>query len=371
MWQVVNESTAGPSGYALATDPLSAIRLWIVVTVRQSCLLMISFITLLHVRMAHPVSFGGTQWMLWAPTILLTFTSAAVAGVLAGSGVESLFYGLIAYSSSTALFAAVAFALLIRTLFTIKRNLTAFEEAREPWPPVREIQRKARPSFATEDIDALKDGASWITSETGSQRQSFSAWSVTTHQTATTTHSRPQSANHPSVAPKSTLWFGSNTPGDVQVPPVPPLPSPYGPPALTPDGSPDLDPFRREVPTNYRSLKARLGSQHSWLSSDGSQTASTVWSFPVTQETGSVLELKLHDETRVNTPSGLSSAQVLGGYGFSPGNTEAEKGTGSLLSNSESIAEISAFPVLAWLVTILLPLVSNFFFFFRFRHNSL
>lgn len=362
MWQVVNESTTGPSGYALASDPASAIRLWIVVTVRQLCLLMISFITLLHVRMAHPVSFGGTQWMLWAPTVLLTFTSAAVAGVLAGSGVESLFYGLIAYSSSTTLLAIIAFALLIRTLFVIKRNLTAFEESRDPWPPVREIQRKARPSFATEDIDALKDGASWITSDTGSRRQSFSAWSVTTHQTATTTHSRPQSANHPSLPFKSTVLFGSNTPGDAQVPPVPPLPSPYGPPALTPDGSPDPDPFRREVPTNYKSLKARLGSQNSWLSSDGSHTASTVWSFPTTRETGSVPDLKLYDRTRANTPSGLSNAQVLGGYGFSPGNTEAEKGTASLFSNHSSIAEISAFPVLSWLVTILLPLVSTFFF---------
>lgn len=369
MWQVVNESTYGPSGYALATDPASAIRLWVIVTVRQSCLLMISFITLLHVRMAHPVSFGGTQWMLWAPTILLTITSSAVAGILAGSGVGSLFYGLTAYSSAIALFTTIAFSLLIRTLFAIKKNLTAFDESSEPWPPVREIEDKARPSFGTEDIDALKDGASWITSERGSHRQSISTWSFSTHHTATTP-GRPQSTYHPSVPARSSYWFGPNTPGDIQIPPVPPLPSPYGPPALAPDGSPDPDPFRREMPTSHKSMRARLGSHNSWLStSDGSHTELTAWSFPTAlHETGvldsdfqaakgSIRDSQLQGPTRVNTPT-LSSAQVLGGYGFAPGNTEAEKGMSSLLSEDGSLFEISAIPILSWLVTILLPLVS-------------
>ena len=368
MWQVVDESSSGPSGYALATDPASAIRLWIVVTVRQSCLLMVAFITLLHVRMAHPVSFGGTQWMVWAPTVLLTCTSTAVAGILAGSGVESLFYGLTAYSSSIAVFTAVAFVLLIRTLFAIKRNLTAFDESTEPWPPVREVEG-TRPSFGTEDIDAIKDGASWITSEPGSRRQSISTWSFSTHQTATTTHGRPQSTNNPSIPAKSALWFGPNTPGDIQVPPVPPLPPSYGPPALTPDGLPDLDPFRREVPKKHPNMKARLGSQCSWLtSSDGSHTALTTWSFPPTHhETGikntdsargSMRDLQLHRESQSPTPTDFSSAQVLGGYGFAPGNTEAEKGMSSLLSNDGFIVGISLIPVLSWLVAILLPLVS-------------
>jgi hypothetical protein len=369
MWQVVNESSSGPSGYALATDPVSAIRLWIAVTVRQSCLLMVVFITLLHVRMAHPVSFGGTQWMVWAPTILLTCTSTAVAGILAGSGVESLFYGLTAYLSSTAVFTAIAIAFLVRTLFAIKKNLIAFDESTEPWPPVREVEDKARPSFGTEDIDAIKDGASWITSEPGSRRQSISTWSFSTHQTATTTHGRPQSTNHPSALAKSASWFGSNTPGDVQVPPVPPLPSPYGPPALTPDGLPDLDPFRREVPKNYKDMKARLGSQSSWLtSSDGSHTTFTTWSFPANRENGvqnadvrtavdSLPDLKLHGGFHPPSPTSLSSAQVLGGYGFAPGNTDAENGISSLLSN-EAMVGISISSFFSWLVTILLPLVS-------------
>lgn len=370
MWQVVNESS-GPSGFAVATDPASAIRLWIVVTVRQTCLLMVAFITLLHVRMAHPVSFGGTQWMLWAPTVLLICTSTAVTGILAGSGVETLFYGLTAYSSSVALFTAIAFACLIRTLFAIKRNLTAFDGSTESWPPVREIEGKARPSFGTEDIDAIKDGASWITSEPGSRRQSISAWSFSSHQTASTTNGRPQSTNHPSAQGK---WFGPNIPGDIHIPPVPPLPSPYGPP-LTPDGLPDPDPFRRDVPDNHKHMKLRLGSQSSWLtSSDGSHTTLTSWSFPANRrETGvpnasmpdlhsakgSVKDLNVHSVQRPNTP-GFSSAQVLGGYGFAQGNTEAEKGMSSMYSDDGSMEGISVIPVLSWLVTIFLPLVSPF-----------
>jgi len=307
--------------------------------------------------------------MVWAPTILLTCTATAVAGILAGSGVESLFYGLTAYSSSIAAFTAIAIAFLVRTLFAIKRNLTAFDESTEPWPPVREIEDKARPSFGTEDIDAIKDGASWITSEPGSRRQSISTWSFSTHQTATTTHGRPQSTNHPSVPTKSAFWFGPNTPGDVQVPPVPPLPSPYGPPTLTPDGLPDLDPFRREVPHNYKSMKARLGSQSSWLSSsDGSRTSFTTWSFPA-RENGiqsadvhtamdSMRDLKLHGGSHPPSPTSLSSAQVLGGYGFAPGNIDAENGISSLLSNEGSMVGVSIPSLFSWLVTILLPLVS-------------
>ena len=379
MWQVVTESTSGPSGLAVATDPAGAIRLWIVVTIRQTCLLMVSLITLLHVRMAHPVSFGATQWILWAPTLLLTFTSTAVAGVLSGIGMDTLFYGLTAYSSSIAAFTAIVFAFLIRTLFAIKKNLTALSEPMDPWPSVRQMEDGPRPSFATEDIDAIKDGASWLTSEPGSRRQSISTWSFSTHHTATT-NGRPQTANHSSLSAKSSFWFAPTTSADIQVPPVPPLPSPYGPPpTLTPDGLPDPDPFRREVPHSNKHLKARMGSQSSWLtSSDGSHTTLTAWSFPTTkdgpnianpstsiadfhtaQESVHELQATLHGESRPVTPAGLSSAQVLGGYGYAPGNTEAEKGMSSLSSNEDALVGISWLPAFTWSAFIWLPLVSS------------
>lgn len=36
--------------------------------------------TLLHVRLARPVDFGKTHWLIWAPGLLLIITSTAVAG---------------------------------------------------------------------------------------------------------------------------------------------------------------------------------------------------------------------------------------------------------------------------------------------------
>lgn len=376
MWQVVDDATSADplAGLSLATNPAAAIRLWIIMTIRQTCLLMVAFLALLHVRMAHPVSFGGTQWMLWAPTTLLLLTSTAVAGILSGSGLDTLFYGITVYSFFIAVFTTIALVFLVRTLFSIKKNLTAFNEPTDSWPSVRQIEDKPRPSFATEDIDAIKDGASWITSEPGSRRQSISGWSFSTHHTAATANGRPQTATYPSVPAKSSFWFGSTTPGDIQVPPVPPLPSPYGTGsgALTPEGLPDPDPFRRDVPNPKNQLKGRLGSQSSWLtSSDGSHTTLTAWSFPTAsvpnasiadfqsaKDSVRNLQITLHGDSRPVTPA-LSSAQVLGGYGYAPGNTEAEKGMSSLATVDSTLTELSLRPVFAWSVTIWLPLVSR------------
>jgi len=378
MWQVVDDATSADplTGLTLATNPAAAIRLWIIMTIRQTCLLMVAFLALLHIRMAHPVSFGGTQWMLWAPTALLVLTSTAVAGILSGSGLDTLFYGLTAYLSSIAVFTTIALACLVKTLFSIKKNLIALNEPTDTWSSVHQIEDRPRPSLATEDIDAIKDGASWITSEPASRRQSISAWSFSTHHTAATTNGRPQSAHHPSVPAKSSFWFGSATAGDIQVPPVPPLPSPYGFGTLTPEDLPDPDPFRREAPSRNKQLKARLGSQCSWLtSSDGSHDGSlAAWSFPATlgasapnasihdfhSAKGSVqdLQITLHGDSRPATPT-LSSAQVLGGYGYAPGNTEAEKGMSSSASVDSTLVEISLRPAFAWSVTIWLPLVSR------------
>ncbi|KAF9535135.1 hypothetical protein CPB83DRAFT_831204 [Crepidotus variabilis] len=381
IWQGVTEYALGSSTVGLATDPGAAVRLWIVVTIRQTCLLMVAFLTLLHVRMANSVSFGSKHWMLLTPTALLVITSTTIAGILSGTGMDTLFYGLTAYSSTIAILSTIAFACLIRTLFTIKKNLTSINEPTDAWPPVREVEDRPRPSFGTEDMDAIRDGASWLTSEPGSRRQSISGWSFSTHHTTHTTtsshHGRPQTAQHPSVPSKSSFWFASNTAGDIQVPPVPPLPSPYGP-ALTPEGLPDPDPFRREVPKQNHGMKTRMGSQSSWLtSSDGSHTTLTAWSFPGSQHHGSAvppssatefqtafsksathqdIQTTLNGGSRPVTPA-LSSAQVLGGYGYAPGSgPEAEKGMTSLGSLDGNTIEISMLPAIGWSVMIWLPM---------------
>jgi len=307
--------------------------------------------------------------MIWAPTLLLVVTSTALAGVISGAGVKSLFTGLAAYSSVVAILSTIAFGCLIGTLIAIKRNLAALNEDTEPWPPVRMIQEKSRPSFGTEEIDAIRDGASWITSNASSRHNSISAWSFSTHHTtmASSHHGhasgRPQTGSHPSIPAKSSFWFGSSAPPDDDIPPVPPLPSPYGPLSPTSETLSDPDPFRRDIPSplpNYP--RGRLGSQNSWLTStNGSHTTLTAWSYPTAYHEGTPSTPSTPDlHSTINRPvtPALANAQVLGGYGYAPGSLEAEKGLAALATPSGTHIDISISRLLTWLVTIWVPLVS-------------
>ena len=120
---------------------------------------------LVFVRLGKPVSFGKVHWIIWGPTAIAAFASALLAGIMAGIGVNSLFIGTVSLTTALAVFSTAVFSCLIGTLVVIRRNLAAAAEPKEPWPPLQEKQ--PRPSFATEDIDALKDGSSWITSTAG------------------------------------------------------------------------------------------------------------------------------------------------------------------------------------------------------------
>ena len=340
-------------------------------TIRQTCLLVITFITLLHIRMARSVSFGAKHWMLWTPIFVLVFTSTTIAGILSGTGVGTLFYGLMSYSTTIAVSTTMAFSCLIRTLFIIKKNLSTVNSSSE-WPPVRQMEEKTRPSFATEDIDAIRDGASWITSNASSRPNSISAWSFSTHHTvATSHHGRPQNGMHPSVPAKSSFWFGATEPNDLQVPPVPPLPSSYGPISPTAASLADEDPFRRDLPALPTHPRTRLGSQSSWLtSSNGSHTTITSWSYPTTHHDDAIPNVSTPDlqtvlgtaVTRPTTPA-LADAQVLGGYGFAPGSLEAEQGLAGLAAPPGTIINISLYDALGWSIMIWLPLVSLCFIF--------
>ena len=300
------------------------------------------------------------------PIFVLVFTSTTIAGLLSGTGVDTLFYGLMSYSTTIAVASMMAFGFLVRTLFVIKKNLSAVNPSNE-WPPVTQMEEKARPSFATEDIDAIRDGASWITSNAGSRPNSISAWSFSTHHTiATSHHGRPQNGMHPSVPAKSSFWFGSTDPNEFQVPPVPPLPSPFGPTSPTSASLADEDPFRRDLPPLPNHPRTRLGSQSSWLtSSNGSHTTITAWSYPTTHyedTTPSVSTPDLHTalttaDTRTNIPA-LANAQVLGGYGYAPSSLEAENGLAALAAPPGTVINISLYNTLGWSIMILLPLVS-------------
>ncbi|KAF9450669.1 hypothetical protein P691DRAFT_700859 [Macrolepiota fuliginosa MF-IS2] len=364
IWQAVGEATGGISGFASATDPASSIRLWTILTIRQTFLLVVAAITLLHVRLGRPVSFGGKHWILWAPSLILIVASTALSGVISGAGISSLFYGLVAYNSTIAMTTIVAFSCLIGTLVVIKRNLNAINEERNPWPPVREAEGRPRPSFATEDIDALREGGSWVSSNssTSSRHNSISAWSFSTHHTVNASshgHGRPQTGSHHSVPVKSSYWFGA--PSREDIPPVPPLPSPYGQISPGADSLADPDPFRRDTPSPLpHHPLVRLGSRSSWLTSaNGSQTTVSAWSFPATQREPSVRSPSVRDVhtpstlvSRPNTPA-LASAQVLGGYGYAP--DEVEKGVLSLAAASDTTLEVSLTHNLGWFSLILVP----------------
>ncbi|KZT24588.1 hypothetical protein NEOLEDRAFT_1116320 [Neolentinus lepideus HHB14362 ss-1] len=380
VWQAVSENLGGASDFTTAHDPSAAVRLWFSMTLRQACLLTISAITLLHVRMGRPVSFGAKHWVVWAPTMLLVVTSTAIAGVLASTGLSTFFLGLTAYSATIATVSSVALGCLVGTLIIIRRNLTDLHEAQaDPWPPVREVEEKPRPSFATEDVDALRDGSSWITSDAGSHRASISTWSFSTrHSTKPSITSirtpHPLTGSYPSIPPKSSFWFKPATPYDGQdshVPPVPPLPSPYRSAATGhPLADSDPDPFRRHDPLHLgRDPRSRMGSQTSWLTeSSGSKATLSAWSFPTatrenvrTPDTVTAFmdsPADVHPFTATSRPAtpALANAKVLGGYGYSPEAALAEKGVAALVGVPSDDIDISVYRAVGWMILIWVPL---------------
>jgi len=383
-WQVIAESLGGPTNYAAGLDPLAAIRLWFASTIRATCVFVIIATSLFRVRLARPVDFGKSHWLIWGPVLLLIVSSTTVAGkslclfffvsmsltpcvgVLAGVNLPSFFIGIIAYSSTLTILGIAVLAGLVGTLATIRRNLTSTAECDDSWPPMRQVDGKPN-SFAQEDVDALKDGSSWITSDAGScHGGSVSAFSFSTH----TPKSSNSSSHHGSVIPNPSFWFNSETPGRIPSdPPIPPLPASYRPNSPTSASvCDDPDPFRRTVGNDPR---VRNGSQASWLTEPSvAPSTVTAWSFTVTgppshpntpsmspQSTADLRTefLRTAVPSRTQTPA-TSSAQVLGGYGLSDVSlTERQAG---LAAVPEGDLDINVPRVMTWFISVLLPCVS-------------
>lgn len=394
LWQVVSETMGGVSSFGVANDPLAAVRLWLANTLRITCFSVIIGITLLHVRLGRPVAFGFSHYLIWGPVLILVVTSTAVAGmfrssplelllrrcvgVIAGTELSPLFVGIAAYSGVLAALSTVTFAGLVATLLIIRKNLTAVNDSDDSWPPMRQVEDKPRPSFATEDVEGLKDGSSWITSNASSRAESVSAFSFSTHHTHanhSVKHSNGSLRNilSGSVPPKSSYWFNPSASflgRNAGVPPVPPLPMPYRPSSPTSSGlCDDPDPFRANVGNDPR---VRLGSQSSWLTEPSfAQTTLTAWSFPQSRPTTpasvSPSAVDLNDEllpstvfSRSLTPA-ISSAQVLGGYGYSAETAHTEKGHVGLSAVPEGDLDVPVLRVVSWLIHLLVPFVSVFF----------
>ncbi|KAI0030891.1 hypothetical protein K488DRAFT_53236 [Vararia minispora EC-137] len=363
IWEALMQYYGSPAGYATASDVGSSVRIWLALSLRQTCLLVVSCLTLLHVRLGRPVAFGGRHWMLWAPMLVLVAFSTAIAGVVSGVHVKTFFFGTIGYTVFLALGSTFAFAGLFGTLVVIKRNLQTIDDT-DSWPPARD-ETKIRRSFAPEDVEALRDGSSWITSRADSDRESISAFSFSTHNTHV---QHPAAASHPSIPAKSSYWFNpstSNLNGNAHdlVPPVPPLPSPYRARVC---GDDHPDPFRRSESPHEHVARVRNGSQASWLTStSGTRPTMTAWSFPTSRPSSPVLDAAVAStqdlnshllrSSRPNTPA-LSSARVLGGYGYVPPSpSDHEKGLSKLATESSNEIDVSVFRILTWLAGIWVP----------------
>ncbi|KIM25144.1 hypothetical protein M408DRAFT_26361 [Serendipita vermifera MAFF 305830] len=249
----------------------SAARLWLALTTRQTCLLIILAITLLHVRLGRPTYFGIRHIYLWLSTIGMVGIGAIAAAALSIFGLFSLFGGIAVYLSVITLLATILLSFLATTLVRIKHNLEKDKIAQEidswPNPP----PRKRRTSFTTDEVQAIKDRASWVTSIEGSTRRSLSPWSFATSHASqrkskhTSRHSMP--ASFYSLTTGS-LQSEINAAKQERIPPVPPLPSPY----------------KRPSPLQLSNSTPADGTPTSWLTSlSGTVKTMSPFSFPSTR----------------------------------------------------------------------------------------
>lgn len=244
-------------------SPFSAALLWIALTARQSCLVVILFISLLHIRLRRPISYGRTQAFLWAPSVALSAAGTGTAASLAAFELTSLFGGIASYISIVATLQTLMLISILRSTFRIIRRA---ERESDSFSWLEATRRKRRQSFDTGDIQFLKDRSSWVTSVEGSLRRSLSAWSFTTSQTNNT-----RGRHTPYYSLPSTLRSTTDSNGrDVIpiIPPVPPLPSAY----------------QRSIPLDVPRNTSPTGSTNSWLTSySGSRETMSSFSFPTTR----------------------------------------------------------------------------------------
>ncbi|KAF8341527.1 uncharacterized protein EI90DRAFT_3150614 [Cantharellus anzutake] len=387
LWEAVAEMMSNQPLNANSSAGAAG-RLWIALTARQSCLLVVATLTLLHLRSGKTPTFGMNDFYVWGPTVSLVIISTACACGLSTAHTGSFFYGTLVYSSVVAVASTLAFGLLLYYLLRIRKHLAAAALEREEWPPM--TQKKRIGSFATEDIDALKDGSSWLTSVRSERTHSTSAFSFST---TVSSAAAPSSSANPysnSIPAKSSFWFGpastpnlhNGLPSSEPVPPVPELPREYKR-TSSPLGV-ETDPFRREVPKS-----TGVGSQNSWLTEpSGSVSTPTQFSFPTTRPSSPAasthdrfedVPLDLPATDRLSTPvtptafepsprasrdqwypksSGedlVKPKVVLGGYGPHPPIPDAEK---AALDECNAGAEnLAPWRMFGWFLSIWVPLV--------------
>lgn len=247
--------------------------------------------------------------MVLGPTVLLVIFFTAMARVLSRSGVHSLFAGILVYSLVSVLISTSAFIGIVTTLGNIKKNTGARNEARNQ---KLSLSAQKRPLFITGDVEAFREGSSWISSKYGhgERRSSISGWSFSTRNSQNRTSSKLGHLRHASSCNPS------NTAVDSETPPVPPLRvSRAQVERMDPN---DSDPFRREP--NQILIHGRHGSQSSWLTSTNrSHKTISSWSYPSVEDAECVRSKnpikdvetkKLAMDAPVNTRTDLDSLTI-------------------------------------------------------------
>ncbi|KAF8528778.1 hypothetical protein BU17DRAFT_37112 [Hysterangium stoloniferum] len=376
VWQALDTAlTASPT---ITHDALSSARMWLVLTTRQTCLLFLVGLTLLYVRLGRSVTFGPKHCLIWAPTVIFVAAGTTVAAVLSTLGGDTLWGGLAAYSTVIGSLTTACLGCLIGTLLLIRHNVNMAAQAEvedQDWPPLKE--KVIRRSIGTDDLEALKEGSSWITSHrsSSSRQLSISAFSFSTAHQSNHGTTAPVTGSQPSVLPKSSYWFGTATPNSAalisqeSIPPVPRVPSPYRDRPSTPPATVEdpalLDPFHRSPPRPAKS------SANSWLTSpSASQATLSEFSFPTTRPgspphqeqrtalTPTVYEHPVSHSRAAPSLKPLSESRVLGGYARN-GSTQA-----GLSHKASKDVDVSVFRCIAWTASIWLPLGLSLPYFF-------
>ena len=329
----------------------SAARLWLALTFRQTCFLIISVLILINVRRRKSVSFGRAHSYLWLPVLFIAGVSTVAAGLIADRIPGSFLIGYIVYSCTTAILNTLVFGSLVGGLIIIKRSLANFEleQARKVSKPVGEISPEKPPQL-TLDIEAIREDSLWITSAGSSHRRDEPNYPYS-HSTMTSSRTRPTQnvAVSPDQAnpPRSTVWPPQGTHPSTSSR----NPSPRRDDIRTNDFG--YAPFRNRTQSLRAAAAAAaaltVSSRGSWISSSlGTHPTLSAWSYPTPRSS---------PPSRVQ--SGVEDAIALANDHRAPSGPRAERGTtspASAAARSQEI-EVSTLRILAWLAGVWAPLV--------------
>jgi hypothetical protein len=378
------DTSTGSGASATTFGVGSAARLWLALTFRQTCFLVVSALILIHVRLRRSVSFGRAHWLLWVPFVLLASVSTIAAVLFAHHTTTTsrrrFLIGYVAYSSTIAILNTLMFGSLVGSLITMRRSLVNSNQV-----TVSKESKSPRQIVATQDIDAVREGGSWITSPPSSHGHCDKSTSHCSHST-TRTRATQSTAASPDREQAATapfpFWPSQGTRSSA---------SPRTPPSSRGDTyyeKTDFGPVHC-YRTRTQSLRAAaataaaltLSSQGSWISSSlGNHPTLSAWSYPSTPHSSPrdgvrsksavqpaiIASTPTRDMSLETTHSGITRAAVCGSVRarvsasdgqHAPSAMQAERGSATATAARSPQIEISTLRIVAWLAGVWVPLV--------------